>query len=568
MKSATMSRMTAVCLTRKSPASGVSICMLTRIDRCRQNNANSGYQVCDTCTPNCQTAANGQFNRDEKGAGQGIMEFYEGSELDIEWTNQHGCGTNPLVHCNIVIQYACDDHPDMKGLRDGKVTTTAPADDPDNIIYGQHERKAYYDKCAARERNKGLFTADQNLNNLESAIHTRQDTNNNDNRFGWECPEERDYWPYWHPTPFRDVWACTDETFRCAYYRRESQNVVDKGECSNPAYNNQLACENAGSQWTMSGRFNYWPPECEACPTTRNNHNGNAAGTGEQPKYTWRIPENVHADNTQCILRIRYNISTPDFDSWNSFSALNGANSPVKGNPYKDYLGMGENVTGLLRLNINTDQYGRTFEDRSHVFRIRKITPELRGPLGNKRIINLNVRGRRGNIQQTYPAVEYDFVPTHVKASVGDFLHVQWCGADSNDQNNAGNGKTGTDRNNLVVAEDTFPINLQPLFPEARNDQHRDALRRDHIRRNHFTNNVTLIAQMAYLNQTKCNQYTRDANDPMNCALMNAAPGYYNVGLVRLDNVGTFNILSTRNSQFSNREQKGTITVTIDHVEV
>lgn len=79
----------------------------------------------------------------------------------------------------------------------------------------------------------GLFTADQNLRTNRygnsSAIYTRQ--NANGNRRGYECPEERDYYPYWHPTPWRDIAILADNASQCEWYVRESQNVQGRGIC-------------------------------------------------------------------------------------------------------------------------------------------------------------------------------------------------------------------------------------------------------------------------------------------------------------------------------------------------
>lgn len=37
------------------------------------------------------------------------MYYHPGSKVVVEWTNQHGCGTNPKTSCEIVLQYACED---------------------------------------------------------------------------------------------------------------------------------------------------------------------------------------------------------------------------------------------------------------------------------------------------------------------------------------------------------------------------------------------------------------------------------------------------------------------------
>ena len=57
---------------------------------------------------------------------------------------------------------------------------------------------------------------------------------------------------------------------------------------------------------------------------------------------------------------------------------------------------------------------------RSFVFSIkqRDFEPE-------KKVHNLNVRGKRGNIVQVFPSVEYDFIPSQLEASINDYIHIQ-----------------------------------------------------------------------------------------------------------------------------------------------
>ena len=94
-----------------------------------------------------------------------------------------------------------------------------------------------------------------------------------------------------------------------------------------------------------------------------------------------------------------------------------------------------------LQLNLNTDQLGRTFQDRTHLFEIYpRPGTMIRGEasvshpknLGTVRddenIYNWNMLGKRGNIVQTYPAVEYDFTPRNLQINANDLVHIQWAG--------------------------------------------------------------------------------------------------------------------------------------------
>ncbi len=93
-----------------------------------------------------------------------------------------------------------------------------------------------------------------------------------------------------------------------------------------------------------------------------------------------------HSDSlARCVVRLRYNISTADFNPASTTSRSNGPatslTSPVTQNPVVDVGfdfhdiqadGTLNPLTGL-RLAVDTDQFGRTFQDRSHVFYVMYV---------------------------------------------------------------------------------------------------------------------------------------------------------------------------------------------------
>jgi len=185
-----------------------------------QNNDRGGYNV---------GGNKKRINRVE--AYDGGMTYYAGSTLRVEWTNQHSCG-GPNNNCEIILQYMCSDL-----IRDGTTTSIIPDQNRRcrnrncnlDREYGMHETlSSFQEECKYTERNKGLFTADQDLKG-DSSIYTRQ--NPNGKRRGLECPEERDYYPYWGDSPWKDIAIMTNDVSRCGYYKAESQNVKSRYKC-------------------------------------------------------------------------------------------------------------------------------------------------------------------------------------------------------------------------------------------------------------------------------------------------------------------------------------------------
>jgi hypothetical protein len=609
-----------------------------------QNNNRGGYNVCDKTyeafDPHNPLGTNwdSAFDPWATRAQQYQMVYFERSEILVEWTAQHGCGGNEngdptKQNCDMVIQYMCDTEDSAYSgdaalkvvLRDGGNTGTP--DEPGAAANGwgdarttnlqnqrgHHESEEYYLECRTRQRNVRLFTADQILNG-DTARFTRQ--NPNGNRRGLECPEERDHHPYWHPSPWRDVAVLTDAPeLLCDLFRKESMNTANKFKCVDPQgsfraniirANNWRACNESGGMWTAF-KHNLPEPECRQAEYSRTNSLGNTRD-GQPATYKWTLPsvEELRASGVRifdtpnlgraarCVMRLRYNISTDDYDPMHTNSSHNKnvnnfVMSPVTQDPVVD-IGIAQG----LRLAINTNQFGRTFQDRTHVFYIRERPLRFL----DKRVINLNVRGKRGNIVQTFPSVEYDFIPTRMSIEEGDLVHVQWCG--SNTHNNghpggdgqtgdAGQGTGGTDRHNMVQIVnpgDNFPMALdrEPMLASAKLTSKTLFGLAPASHKSLWSNvNCYAIDGMELHSQVQGQEkllpcqlalassgHYRSLNDVVSGSredldpLLNNAPASFVGGAVlefKPNSRGEYHYMCTRNNNFSNRSQKGEIKV-------
>jgi len=290
--------------------------------------------------------------------------------------------------------------------------------------------------------------------------------------------------------------------------------------------------------------------------------------------YNWTIP--LDLESNACVVRIRYNISTDDFQQHDGLedtpfvdAKFNGRqNVPLRQDPYYPITFAQDEEQRYLSLAIDTDQFGRTFQDRSYVFSVKKRDDDISD---SATIYNLNVRGKRGNIVQVYPAVEYDFVPTRLHVEKGDYVHFQWTGSDYNPNRNPNDaeggprspdgGGSGADRSNLI--EVPF-LNLNEPANES------DLAEKTMFIDDDGEPDFDTILHLAYLNQTDCkdleeilqiaNENDRD-QDPQNCFKINAPTPYFNGGVHQMNKEGTFKYMSSRNNHFTNRDQKGSIMV-------
>ena len=84
-----------------------------------------------------------------------------------------------------------------------------------------------------------------------------------------------------------------------------------------------------------------------------------------------------------------------------------------------------------LQLALNTAQLGRTFQDRSHVI-LLKPRNKLPQKYQHSNIYYIGGMGKRGNIVQVYPAMEYRFNPERITVTTDDVVCFVWSGKENN----------------------------------------------------------------------------------------------------------------------------------------
>lgn len=759
-----------------------------------QNNNRGGYNIGDKTDQKAGNDYNKQYRMHY--IMSPLDETKGESVFPIEWTNQHGCGENEdsnpnKCNSNMVLQMKCEPHddtdpaPQKTTMRDGTTTNTQDYNNPNNNEneqqYAQrknnnvktdrayHEPHEWYDKCTKRKRNHGLFIADQKLNGHTSK-HTRQ--NPNGQRRGYECPEERDYFPYWHPTPWKDIKVLAERTDRCAFYKKHSFNTKSKWECVEKwpnsqkdkhysEHNNKIDCEANAGVWTEFHNYLEILPlneaecnaknqsefvnkliwgrpifedtkkclvrlpeiECDRMDFSRVNHLGNGKDL-EPLSIKWKIPAFPSGNSQKCVLRMRYNISTDDYNVENatlpkeliktftgkaeskimgrygglpqthshgkfylgtvdkpSFKAgeyityekTRNGNAPfqwfgwqsrifsekyitfkfainfegsvppksnnlgfkVYGKVYDNWIstcqadqwcyveetvkvaksGDGDHVILIfdsvadqrkihfaditvdvfefgdlitqnptldigalgqgIKLAINTAQFGRTFQDRSHVSILQKRDEIFNG----NTLHTVQVRGKRGNIVQTFPAVEYDFIPTNLKMKSDDMVLFTWTG--SNSHNNGGNGGDGqagddgqgtggTDRSNvcgLQQRDQVYPLpvddkdnlcqNIEKIMwsKHAVHPTDAEAAKLDACIQLMSSGHFKCFKKHSTCQESLINS-TKEPMDP----ILNNSPASFE-GIVLKLRPGTHHYFSTRNNAFTNRAQKASVFV-------
>ncbi len=188
------------------------------------------------------------------------------------------------------------------------------------------------------------------------------------------------------------------------------------------------------------------------------------------------------------------------------------------------------------------------------------------------------MRGKRGNIVQTYPAVEYDFIPNELDIRTSDVVHLQWTG--SNTHNNAppggdgqtgdaGQGLAGSDRSNMVeisALNENFPLPFE--MSEMCADAEVVGIVSGNGKLVEFRGDgldlglyLSTSGYYGCLKSGVCERSYEAVNPPVDGDLNAANASLPGVVLRFLKANKRYNYMCSRNNNFSNRSQKGCINV-------
>lgn len=206
----------------------------------------------------------------------------------------------------------------------------------------------------------------------------------------------------------------------------------------------------------------------------------------------------------------------------------------------------------------------------------------------------MNVRGKRGNIVQVYPAVEYDFMPNNMLLSVKDIVHIQWTGSNTHlngqpqgdgQAGNDGQGNAGTDRHNFVQINnlnENFPIPFEmgsissgdiDLVGFLKDFNYTDdssiyLISKTDLNSPNFSKDLALyLASGGYYKCVNANSCDLSSYEKLSKVSpldgdLNASSASLSGVLIKFTRSGSvFNYMCSRNNNFSNRSQKGKIVV-------
>jgi len=471
------------------------------------------------------------------------------------------------------------------------------------------------------DRSGKIKRRDQNSNSENIGLHESWESfercpyndpsDSHYKRAGFECNHERENYPVNYGTQWTDVAYFTDDLNNCQavqeaareakyecveYYDAKKQHRIHKSD-----HKNEADCTNAKGDWLPFYQFKEYVPsitsesncqgpdliwgraldfkaisedklttpkclrfppktECLQTPNSRQNYLGMADdGTNEAPRFQWALP--IYEHNQRCVLRIRHIISNNDEDAVDSY------NKDIRqGTGSSMYLALPQKHSSPFENKV-------VFQDRSHIFKLLKRPSTIPQ---DQTLHNIVVRGKRGNIVQTFPAVEYDFCPNKLEIENGDAVQFQWTGSNNHDNDghsdgqagDDGEGQGGTDRNNMIQLyynKVNFPLpgENHTMFENAEFLWSSGPGSSDAANANADIDDLTPF-QAALAHATSGYYWSakdvEKINPKLDKRLNNANPSFQGVVFKPQANQKYYYV-GMRNNNFSNRSQKGQLVI-------